>query len=560
MSRPSSDLSRRELFSALAAAGLTSPVFQRAVAAQAEKAAPIGPDTIKEAEWIAGLKLSEVERKTVANIVNSWQHNFRRLREIKLANDVPMPLAFHPAPWLAPGQREGTVALTGRTAPARPTADDQLALLPLTDLAGLVRTRKVSSVELTKLYLKRLKEYDPVLQCVVTLTEKTALAQAEQADKEIAAGKYRGPLHGIPWGAKDLIAYPGYPTTWGAEPYKDQKLDTKATVAKRLDEAGSVLVAKLSLGELAWGDEWFGNRKTKSPWNPKAGSSGSSAGPACATAAGLVGFSLGSETLGSIVSPGRVCGNSSLRPTFGRVSRAGCMALAWSMDKVGPICRSVEDCALVFGAIHGRDGLDATAVDRPFCWPSKTDLKTLRVGHLKGTPEKDLKVLSELGVRLMPITLPSKYPTNELTVILDAEAAAVFDELGRSGMAKGPKRWQPTFQGGQFISASDYLRANRIRALLMKEMEDLMSTVDLYVGGPDLVLTNLTGHPQLILPTGFRKRGDTEQPTTMVLTGRLFGESQLLAVGHAYQQATGHHRKHPDMNRLKQGGRSRSSG
>jgi Asp-tRNA(Asn)/Glu-tRNA(Gln) amidotransferase A subunit family amidase len=549
----SDPLSRRDLFAALAAAGFTAPVFQRAVAAQAEKPAPITPDTIKEAEWIAGLKLSEADRKAVAERVNQWQRGFRRLREVKLGNATPFPLVFQPAPGIAPGAKSGKVEMTDKDPPKKPDSDAGLAFLPLTALAGLVRTRKVSSVELTKLYLARLKEHDPTLQCVVTLTEKTALEQAEQADKEIAAGKYRGALHGIPWGAKDLIAYPGYPTTWGAEPYKEQTLEEKATVAKRLDEAGAVLVAKLSLGALAWGDRWYGDRMTKSPWNPRMGSSGSSAGSASATAAGLVGFSLGSETLGSIVSPSRVCGNSSLRPTFGRVSRHGCMTLSWSMDKIGPLCRSIEDCALVFGAIHGRDGLDGAAVDQPFSWPCPRALKTLKVGYVEGSArENDLNVLRGLGVQLVPIKLPTKYRFNDMNVILYVEAAAAFDELTRTGMEKGPNNWKPYFQAGQLVSATDYLRANRIRALLIQEMQELMEKVDLYVsGGEDLVTTNLTGHPQIVLPNGFTKQRGSEVPTSLLLTGRLFGESELLAVGHAYQKATDHHTRQPKLEKAK---------
>ena len=310
-------------------------------------------------------------------------------------------------------------------------------------LAALLRTRQVSSVELTKLYLSRLRKYDPALKCVITYTDDLAMQQAERADRELAAGHYRGPLHGIPWGAKDLIAWPGYPTTWGATPLKDQVIDTKATVAVRLEEAGAVLVAKMSMGALAEGDRWFG-KMTRNPWNVHEGSSGSSAGSACATSAGLVGFALGTETLGSIVSPCGRCGVTGLRPTFGRVSRYGCMTLAWSFDKIGPIARSVEDCAIVFSAIHGFDGFDATVVDRPFDWPLRRDLRSLKVGYVEeNTPAADrdeLHVLKDLGVKLVPIKLPSKYPVNALTMILDTEAAAVFDEFARQGITDGLKR------------------------------------------------------------------------------------------------------------------------
>ncbi len=543
---------RRGLFRALAAAGIGTEVFQRALAVEAEKADSITPEIVERSEWVAGLELSAEDRKAVADTLTSWRRGSRKLHAVKIDNGVPPALAFDPAPRSLPGARTGTVAPMAKEAPNKPEEEEDLAFLSLTSLAGLVRTRKVSSTDLTRLYLKRLKEYDPALSCVVTLTEKTALEQAGRADKEIAAGRYRGPLHGIPWGAKDLIAYPGYPTTWGAEAYKDQKLEVKATVAKRLEEAGAVLVAKLSLGALANGDRWFGGRQTKSPWAAKSGSSGSSAGSASATAAGLVGFTLGSETLGSIVSPCRVCGTSGLRPTFGRVSRHGCMTLSWSMDKVGPIARSIEDCALVFGTIHGRDGLDPSAVDRPFTWPHVRDLKTVKVGYLKGqTREQDLKVLREtIGVKLVPIELPSKYLHNELTLILYAEAAAVFDELTRGGQPI-PATWKSAFQAGQFITASDYLRANRIRTLLMGEMATLMEKVDLYVGGQDLLLANLTGHPTIVLPSGFTKRGGNEVPFSITFTGQLYGEAELLAVGHAFQQATGFHLRRPSMEKLK---------
>jgi Asp-tRNA(Asn)/Glu-tRNA(Gln) amidotransferase A subunit family amidase len=425
--------------------------------------------------------------------------------------------------------------------------------MPVSKLATLLRTRQLSAMELTKFFLERLRQYDPALHCVVSYTEEVALKQAERADQEIAADHYRGPLHGIPWGAKDLIAYPGYKTTWGATPYKDQLLDRKATVALKLEEAGAVLVAKLTLGALAQGDLWFGGM-TRNPWNPKQGSSGSSAGSSAATAAGLVGFALGSETLGSIVSPCTRCGVTGLRPTFGRVSRYGCMSLAWSMDKIGPIARSVEDCALVFGVIHGADGLDPTAVDRPFSWPLRRDLRTLRVGYVEGDKSvkerEELNVLRDLGVQLVPIKLPNQQPVGALRLILTVEASAAFDEITRQGITEGLNEWPRTFQRGQFIPAVDYLRANRIRTLLMQEMDEMMARVDLYVGGNDLLLANLTGHPTLVLPNGFQKRDDVETPLALTFTGRLYGEAELLAVGHAYQQATGFHLRHPPMDKL----------
>jgi Asp-tRNA(Asn)/Glu-tRNA(Gln) amidotransferase A subunit family amidase len=377
-----------------------------------------------------------------------------------------------------------------------------------------------------------------------------ALAQAEKADREIAAGRYRGPLHGVPWGAKDLIAYPGFKTTWGAGVFQGQVLNEKATVARRLEEAGAVLVAKLTLGALAWGDEWFGGM-TRNPWNPKEGSSGSSAGSASAAVAGLVGFAIGSETLGSIVSPCRRCGASGLRPTFGRVSRHGCMSLGWSMDKLGPICRSIEDCALVFGAIHGADGLDPTAVDRPFSWPAQRDLRTYSVGYIEGGPpvneRRELVVLKDLGVKLVPIKLPSKYPVGALTVILNTEAAAVFDDLTRRGISEGIGKWGSSFRQGEFVPAVEYLRANRVRTLLMREMQELMEGLDAYVGGDDLTITNLTGHPTAVLPDGMRKQNGVETPGSITFTGKLFGETELLALAHTYQEATGAHLKRPTL-------------
>lgn len=542
---------RRNLLAALAAVGVGGSVFQRAVVAQAPKdATAVTEAMIEQAEWVAGLKLSEADRKAIVGRVNQSARTFDRARKVPLPNDVPPAFAFLPSGEPADRGPRGTVEAITAAVPKKPESADDLAFLPLTALAQLVRTRAVTSAELTSLYLDRLKKYDPALKCVVTLTEDLARKQAEKADQEIAAGRYRGPLHGIPWGAKDLIAYPGYKTTWGAGHYKDQTLDAKATVARKLDEAGAVLVAKLTLGALAMGDRWFGGM-TRNPWNVQAGSSGSSAGPASAAVAGLVGFTIGSETLGSIVSPSSVCGASGLRPTFGRISRAGCMTLAWTMDKLGPICRSLEDCALVFGAVHGADGLDAAAVDRPFRWPCPRDLRSLRVGYVEGKTDakdrKELQTLRELGVKLVAIKLPDKHPLDALGCILTAECAAAFDDLTRAGVNDGVGAWPATFRQGQFVPAVEYIRANRLRTLLMREMETVFEAVDLYVGGNDLVLTNYTGHPSAVLPNGFRKSGEVETPTAITFTGRLYGETELLAVAHAYQQATGHHLKRPPL-------------
>ena len=554
-------IDRRHLFRAVAALGIGTPAFHRAVAAEAIREEPKEPEPItaitaemvKNAEWIAGLTLTEDERKAVAAGLTRSLAALDAARKIAIPNSVGPAIQFNPAPGLAPSKDgRGTV-----TAPkldgAKPATDYDLAFATVAQLADLVRTKKVSSVELTKLALARLKKYDPALLCVVTLTEELALKQAKAADEEIAAGKYRGPLHGLPWGAKDLIAYPGFPTTWGAEHFKTQTFNTKATVAKKLEDAGAVLVAKLTLGALALGDVWFGGT-TRNPWNVKQGSSGSSAGSASATSAGLVPFAIGSETLGSIVSPSTRCGVTGLRPTFGRVSRAGCMALSWTMDKLGPLTRSVEDCALVFGAIHGADPLDPTSVERPFHWPGTAKLSELKVGYTKtnkAVDERDeLKVLKELGVTLVPIELPSKLPVSAIGSVLDVECAAAFDELPRGNIREGyGAYWARTFRQGQFISAVEYIRANRLRTLLMRQMAEVMEKVDLYVGENDLQITNLTGHPSVCLPNGLVKNGGVDVPKALTFTGRLYGETELLTVAHAYQKATGFHLKRPPMDK-----------
>jgi Asp-tRNA(Asn)/Glu-tRNA(Gln) amidotransferase A subunit family amidase len=422
------------------------------------------------------------------------------------------------------------------------------------------------------MYLVRLERLDPKLESVITLTKELALEQAARADREIAAGRYRGPLHGIPWGAKDLLSTEGYPTTWGAKSHEDQLIDENATVVERLEEAGAVLVAKLSLGALAWGDVWFGGR-TRNPWNLEQGSSGSSAGPAAATAAGLVGFSIGSETWGSIVSPSTRCGVTGLRPTFGRVSRHGAMALSWTMDKLGPICRSVEDCALVLEAIHGPDGRDATAVDLPFAWDAGIDATRLRLGYVKSLfeaplDEEDesaaevrehdlatLEKLREIGFDLVPIELPD-LPVESLAFILSAEAAAAFDDLTRSGrddllVRQVRYAWPNVFRQARMIPAVEYIQANRVRTILIQRLAAILEAIDVYVvpsyGGDHLLMTNLTGHPAVVLPNGFKEDGT---PTSITFMGRMFGEAELLAVAKAYQDATPFHTKYPQLEDL----------
>lgn len=546
-------LSRRRWVQTIAGMGIGSATFHRALAAQtgSQPRASVTPEMIQQAEWIAGITLTEDERKRLAGMMTSQLQSFAAMRQVSIGNEIPPALVFQPS-GVHTGQRElGSISLAMPRYVSKPTSEDDLAFASMITLSHLLRTRQISSQELTQFYLKRLKKYDPKLLCVVSFTEDLAMKQAAQADQEIAQGNYRGPLHGIPWGAKDLIAYPGCKTTWGAGPYKEQTLNTKATVARKLEEAGAVMIAKLTLGALAMGDRWFGGM-TRNPWNIKDGSSGSSAGSASATSAGLVGFAIGSETLGSIVSPCTRCGVTGLRPTFGRVSRAGCMALAWSMDKIGPIARTVEDCAFIFNAIQGIDADDPSTVDRGFTYPSAKPLRSMRVGYVANSKSIDereeLRTLREMGVELVPIKIPAQSRVMPLFTILTAEAGACFDELTRKGIKEGIGTWPGTFQQAQMIPAVEYLRANRIRTQLMHEMEDIMKDIDLYVAGNDLMLTNFTGHPQVVMPFGFNKSSDgTETPRAITFTGKLYGESELLTVANVFQQKTGYHLRRPSL-------------
>ncbi len=476
---------------------------------------------------------------------------------------------------------------------------ESIAYLSVRELAVLIKTRKITSTELTRMYLGRLKRLDSTLHCVITLTDERALKQATAADAEIAAGKYRGPLHGIPWGAKDLLAVKGYPTTWGAGGFEQQHFDEDAAVVKRLDAAGAVLIAKLSMGALAMGDFWGGKPgvRTRNPWNTKQGSSGSSAGAASATAAGCVGFSIGTETLGSISSPSTRCGVTGLRPTFGLVPRTGAMALSWTMDKIGPICRSVEDCAIVLSAIYGPDGHDLSVQNAAVNWDAGFDWKKLRVGYLKGAfdpdplPAKasdaqksafehrvyDAKYLAaagaarqKMGVSLIPLEMP-KFPFGNIPPVLEAEAAAAFDDLTRSGrdaLLAGQlgNDWPNQFRTARFYSAIDYIQAMWARTLAIAEMRKLFTDVDVIVTpsqGTQLVATNLTGNPAVIVPNGIRgddapKQASQEDgsaqntdgpgtPVSLTFLGALYSDARLAAFARAYQEATGFHRLHPKL-------------
>ena len=517
---------------------------------------------IASAEKIIGLSFSENERDSLKKDLEELLEAYAQNREVSISNEIPSVLQFNPLPvdYTYPEMR-GDFAISLPKKIDLPENIDDLAFYSVRDLAHLIYTRKTSSLELTKYFIERLKKYDSQLHCVITITEDSALAQARAADAEIAAGKYRGYLHGIPYGAKDLLAKKGYKTSWGAMPYKDQFIQKDATVIKKLREAGAILVAKLSMGALAWGDVWYGE-KTRNPWNLEQGSSGSSAGSASATAAGLVPFAIGTETWGSIVSPSNRCGTTGLRPTYGRISRNGAMALSWSMDKIGPICRTVEDCAIVFHYIYGPDDLDQSVIDLPFNYQPGIAIHKLRVGYLQSLFDEDyenkdndqetLEAIRKLGVELIPIELPD-VSVNSLSFILRAEAAAAFDELTRSNkddlmVRQIRNAWPNVLRSARFIPAVEYIQANRLRYLLVQAMDKVMQKVDLYIapsfGGDNLLLTNLTGHPCIVLPNGFNSQGS---PTSITFIGRLFDEGKLLAFARIYQEATEHHIKHPPI-------------
>jgi Asp-tRNA(Asn)/Glu-tRNA(Gln) amidotransferase A subunit family amidase len=510
-------------------------------------------------ENLAGLEFTQTERDTFLSTLTVLKGRYDTLRTVDLPNSVPVPLYFDPR---IPGQDipKGREKYLFQEFPTkRPKNIEECAFYTIGQLAHLIRTQQVTSLELTTMYLDRLKRYGPTLECVVTLTEELALNQARRADKFIKTGRYLGPLHGIPYGAKDLLAVQGYKTTWGAMTHKDQILDETATVVKKLEEAGAVLVAKLTLGALAWGDVWYGG-KTRNPWNTEQGSSGSSAGPGSATAAGLVGFAIGSETWGSIVSPATRNGVTGLRPTFGTVSKAGVMALAWSMDKLGPMCRSVDDCALIYSVIKGTDGKDHSVVDVPLQVPTKKALKSLRVGYIESafndtsTTDNDRAVLirlKELGFNLIPIELP-EFPTTSLSFLLNVEAAAAFDELTRTNKDDELVRqvkwaWPNKFREARHIPAVEYIQANRARIVLNQKMAELFKTIDVYVApsfwGDNLLRTNLSGHPCVVLPNGFNKKGS---PTSISFMGDLYKDGEVVAVAHAYQRGTGWHKQYPE--------------
>ena len=626
------NLDRRAFLNACSSAGISSallPGILYTLAAQAQEAAPasakpeppkITPEMLDQAAMLAGVGPFTAEhKKMMLDGLADQRSGYEQIRALKLPNSVPPAYVFHPQPAAAK-----SVSHTSQPAPLpstwkpqsqihAPSRIEDLAYATIDELASLLHSRQITSVALTQMCIARLKRYDSSLHFLITLTEDRALRQARAADAEIAAGKVRGPLHGIPWGAKDLLAVKGYPTTWGAGGFEHQSFDEDATVVQRLDAAGAVLVAKLTLGALAMGDKWFGGR-TRNPWNPAQGSSGSSAGSASAVAAGCLPFAIGSETLGSISSPSTRCGDTGLRPTFGLVPRTGAMALSWTMDKLGPIARSVEDCALVLESICGPDGKDASVYPAGFYWNPALDWKKLRIGYLKDDfdPPEPLKLkeakdsetaeekkkredknaarqqararrdydrrfdlaalakLRDMGVDLIPVDLP-KLPYDAMTPLLMAEAAAAFDDLTITGRDRllteqGIEDWPNVFRIARFLPAVEYIQANRARTLAVRQLSELFEKVDIIVAlssSEQLVATNLTGHPALILPNGMRGAdapkapkiddGDNDDiggpgtPVSLTFLAGHYQEQKLAAFAHAYQQATGFHKLHPKL-------------
>ncbi|WP_162427772.1 amidase [Pontibacter pudoricolor] len=515
---------------------------------------------LQQAQQLMGLNFTSAQLDSATTELQDFKEGYKRIRKVPLPNDVAPAIVFNPIPVGFEWPKEKDKFKVEEVKKVKlPNNREDLAYYSIPQLASLIKSKQITSEALTRFYLERLKQYGPTLECVTTLTEELALQQARQADKDIKAGNYKGMLHGIPFGVKDLLATKNYKTTWGATPYKDQVINMDATVVDRLQNAGGVLVAKLTLGALAMGDVWYGG-KTKSPWDLSKGSSGSSAGSASAVAAGLLPYAIGTETLGSIVSPSTACGTTGLRPTFGRVSRHGAMALSWSMDKIGPITRSAEDAAIVFNAIYGPDGRDLSVYNAPFNYNKKIEAKKLRVGYLKkdfegkyGFKENDLAALDDLkkaGIELVPMELPD-LPVNDLILTISVEGAAAFDELTRSGKDSLLKQqhksaWPNIFRAGRFIPAVEYLQAQRVRSLLVQQMQEKMKDIDVYIspsfGSSNLVVTNLTGHPCVVVPNGFQKNG---MPTTITFIGKLFGEAELLAFAKLYQDITPHEEKHP---------------
>ena len=565
-------IDRRQFVEACTSLGLTGVVPGVLYTQVVEDDEPkITADHIAEAETILGLSFTEEERALLVENLNEQLGQYERMREHDIPNERAPAFTFDPRRSGAeiPDEAPGDGNDVSLPSPDRPGSAEDLAFSSVAELAHLLRERAVTSMELTELALQRLRRHDEKLNAVITYTEERALEAARQADQELDAGNWRGPLHGVPYGAKDLLAVEGYETTWGATPYQDQQIDETAAVVQKLDEAGAVLVAKLSLGALAWGDVWF-DGTTKNPWNLDQGSSGSSAGPAAAVSAGCVPFAIGSETLGSIVSPSTRCGVTGHRPTFGAVSRTGAMALSWSMDKLGPIARSARDCALVYDALRGADSGDPASVDVPFSFDPSVDPASLQVGYVKAAFEEDydgqeadrqtLQVLRDQGIDLQPVELPTDLPIGAMLNTLNVEAATAFDELTRSNgidqlVRQGENTWPSVFRTARFVPGVEFLQMNRLRVRLMERMHEIMADLDALVSpsfqGGTLGITNLTGHPCVCVPNAFRpvEEGPEErrQPGSISFIGPLYRDQGALLLAHAYQQKTDFHTRRPPL-------------
>jgi Asp-tRNA(Asn)/Glu-tRNA(Gln) amidotransferase A subunit family amidase len=596
------DETRRRFIAHFAGLGLGTTLVPGVLWARMQDAgmSAVTLEMVTDALQLSGIELSETERKAMVDSANQNLTRYQELRKIHIPNDVSPPFHFSA---IVPGIEVNKTRLPFRLSPApavkRPANLEDVACWPVRHLAELLRTRQVTSSELTEMYLARLHRYNPKLNNVVTFLDDYGRAEAKRADSEIAAGKYKGPLHGIPWGAKDIISVKGFKTTWGSPAFKEQEFDYDASVVEMLRDAGAVLIAKLATGELAAGDNWFGGQ-TKSPWDPGQGSSGSSAGPSSATAAGCVAFGIGSETSGSILSPSARCGLAGLRPTFGRISRYGVMALSWTQDRLGPICRYAEDCAIVMQAIAKPDGRDMSVSDVPFNWNAQLDVRKLRVGYIKESfdeltnadakknAQHVLDTLTPLGVaRFIPLPIP-EFTTNLSG--LGVESAAFFDEYARAGKmkeARGGGR-----PNGRLVPAVEFLQQQRLRTMMMMELAKATSNVDVYivasnntgVGGPGggrggaggrgdtapgaepeapsgggggrggrggapqgptqrhFTMANLACYPAINVPNGFAATGT---PTNVTFFARPFGEMELLALAKAYQDAAGFHMKRP---------------
>lgn len=517
---------------------------------------------LQQTATLFDLNFTEAEADSLQGNVLFAKSIYQRMHKELPKNDLAFPFAFNPAPYgfAVPAKQENVVWDLPLNV-SLPANRNELAFYSVVQLASLIKAKKISSTELTIFFLNRLKKWGDTLECVITLTEDLAVQQAKTADEELKKGIYRGPLHGIPYGLKDLFAVKGYKTTWGTRPYMNQMIDEDSYVYTQLKKAGAVLCAKLSLGSLAYDNRWFGGF-TRNPWNLQQGSSGSSAGSAAAVAAGLLPFAIGTETLGSIVSPSTRCGATGLRPTFGTVSRSGGMVLCWSLDKAGPISRNAEDDAIVYYYLKGTDGRDYGSVDHAFNYNAKRDVKKLRIAYaenyFKRLPKEALEwnvleTFKNMGVNVQPVTFPDSavYPFNIVSLVLNAESAAAFDELTRSDRDSLIERqdkafWPNSFRAARYIPAVEYINANRYRSRLCQQVQAFMKNYDVLIvpsfAGSQLSITNLTGNPVVCMPMGFNQRG---LPQSITFIGNLYDEASILEAARAYQEKTEHNKKHP---------------